>query len=159
VADGGTGSLRDAILQANRSAAPDRIVFQLPPPQVPTITLTSPLPRVTEPLTIDGRTQQGFAGSPIVQINGPAGVPGSIGLQFSAGNSQVLGLILVGFDVGIQLDTQGGDVIAGNYLGVDRTGLKAIPHAGPGINILTSSNTIGGTSTLDRNLIAGSTLT
>src|SRR5262249_29961477 len=35
-----------------------------------TIVLNSPLPRILEPIIIDGSTQPGFAGTPIIEING-----------------------------------------------------------------------------------------
>src|SRR5947209_8716109 len=60
---------------------------------------------------------------------------------------------------GIVLDTLGGDVIRGNYLGTDATGKAAL---GNGIGVLVNGvpgNRIGGTSVGDGNLISGNALT
>ena len=63
-ADGGDGSLRQAILDANAQpnvAEIDRIEFAIGSgPQ--TIALSSGLPAITEPVVIDGWSQPGFSG-------------------------------------------------------------------------------------------------
>src|SRR6266571_1933276 len=59
--DSGTGSLRQAILDANSSSDRDTIEFNIPARPgfviVPTIKPLSPLPTITQPVTIDGTTQ------------------------------------------------------------------------------------------------------
>ncbi|WP_211206827.1 GEVED domain-containing protein, partial [Thiolinea disciformis] len=57
----------------------------------------------------------------------------------------------------ISLWHQGGHVIAGNWIGVDATGLSALPNTQYGIYMgnVTSAQ-IGGTSPLQRNIISGS---
>ncbi|MEA2338902.1 MAG: 3-dehydroshikimate dehydratase, partial [Thermoanaerobaculia bacterium] len=82
VADGGPGSLRDAIVQANANCTPGpcRIVFEIPPP-VPaegwfTITPVEPLPAITaERVSVEGLRQTAFTGNsnpigPEVAIDG-----------------------------------------------------------------------------------------
>jgi len=64
--DSGPGSLRQAIMDANADAAADTISFSIPGSGVQTITPGSLLPLVTNPLTIDGSTQPGFAGTPLI---------------------------------------------------------------------------------------------
>src|SRR5215831_20548565 len=70
--DSGTGSLRQAITDANGAGAgPHTIAFNIPGSGVQTITLSSSLPAEVVPsggLTIDGTTQPGYAGSPLVAI-------------------------------------------------------------------------------------------
>src|SRR3954453_17447125 len=69
-ADSGAGSLRQAILDANANPGVDMIQFNIPttdPGFDPatgsfSIRLTSALPGITDPVTIDGTTQPGFAG-------------------------------------------------------------------------------------------------
>ena len=61
-------TFRDAITQANSNPGPDVISFNLP--GAAQIHLTSPLPAITEPVRIDGTTQPGYAGSPLLQIDG-----------------------------------------------------------------------------------------
>lgn len=56
--------------------------------------------------------------------------------------------------------SSGDVVIAGNYIGVDRTGNTTLANGGDGINFGTGSIsgvTIGGTTAADRNLISGNT--
>ena len=59
--DGGTGSLRWAILSANSAPGPDTIAFSIPPfdGTVKSIVPTTVLPVITGPVTIDGYTQTG----------------------------------------------------------------------------------------------------
>ena len=68
--DSGAGSLRQAILDANTNAGADTITFAIGTgPQ--TISPLSPLPTITDPVTIDGTTQPGFSGSPIIELGRP----------------------------------------------------------------------------------------
>src|SRR5262245_13943960 len=57
--DSGAGSLRQAILDANGNPGPDTIDFAIPGSGVHTISPVTPLPAITEPVTIDGYTQAG----------------------------------------------------------------------------------------------------
>jgi len=57
--DGGPGSLRQAILDANANAGADSISFNIPGGGVRTITPASPLPDITDSVVIDGYTQPG----------------------------------------------------------------------------------------------------
>lgn len=56
--DSGSGSLRQAITDANADAVADTIAFNIPG-GVRTISLASPLPGLTQSATIDGYTQSG----------------------------------------------------------------------------------------------------
>jgi hypothetical protein len=103
-ADSGPNSLRDAIGQANDSPGPDIITFNITDPVYSTgngtyrITLDSPLPVITETITIDATTNSGFAGTPVVEIYG-ASIDGSgSGLALEADDSTIQGLELTGFD-------------------------------------------------------------
>src|SRR5262249_49018650 len=64
------GTLRWAINKANASAGPDTIVFNLPGGGVQTIYPLAPLPAINEAVTIDGASQPGFSGSPVVAVSG-----------------------------------------------------------------------------------------
>ena len=57
-----------------------------------TITLASALPPITEAVTINGATQPGFSGAPIIELNGN-GVAGN-GLHLSADNTTIRGVIV-----------------------------------------------------------------
>ncbi|GAA0723270.1 hypothetical protein [Dokdonella soli] len=59
-ADTGTGSLRQAITDANAAGGTNTIGFAIPGTGVQTITLASRLPQITSSVTIDGTTQPGW---------------------------------------------------------------------------------------------------
>ncbi|HYV27639.1 MAG TPA: hypothetical protein VFA77_08915, partial [Candidatus Eisenbacteria bacterium] len=68
--DSGPVSLRQAILDANAAAGEDLIRFEIPGAAPYTINLTSGFPDITDIVMIDGTTQAGYAGKPIIEING-----------------------------------------------------------------------------------------
>jgi uncharacterized repeat protein (TIGR01451 family) len=157
-ADSGTGSLRQAILDANGNAGPDVIDFSIPGSGVQTIMPASALPTITDPVTIDAKTQPGFVGTPIVVIDGANAGANVDGLTITAGNTTVSGLVIDDFGgSGIVLTGSGGDVIAGNYIGTDATGTVARPNGVDGVSIIgpVSNNTVGGTTAGTRNVISG----
>jgi hypothetical protein len=164
VADGGPGSLRQAILDSNTHLGADVIAFNVGGGGVQTIQSTAALPEVTDPVVIDGTTQPGYAGSPLVVLNGngfDGGVNG-YGLLITAGDSTVRGLVINGFTgAGVRIAVRGHNLIAGNYLGTDVTGTEAVRGSfdvsNVGLFILSPGNTVGGTTDGDRNIISGHT--
>jgi hypothetical protein len=50
-----------------------------------TITLASALPTITDAVTIDGTSQDGFAGVPLIDIDGTGAGGGAHGLNVTAG--------------------------------------------------------------------------
>src|SRR5688572_6745557 len=56
-ADGGLGSFRQAILDANSTPGPDAIHFNIGLGGLQTISPLSGLPTITDPIVIDGSTQ------------------------------------------------------------------------------------------------------
>lgn len=159
-ADDGAGSLRQAILDANTQAGADIIAFAIDS-GAQTIDLLSALPEVTDAVTIDATTQPGFAGTPLVELNGSAAGQAATGLVLSGGNSIVRGLVINRFSgSGIEIKDAGGDVVAGNYIGTDSSGADALGNGLLGIGITGSSgNTIGGLTPADRNVISGNAAT
>jgi uncharacterized repeat protein (TIGR01451 family) len=156
--DSGTGSLRQAILDANlNTGSTSQIRFNIPGPGPFTITPASSLPTITNPVVIDGTTQPGWNGTPIVELNG-ASAGGGNGLTISAGGSTVRGLVINRFSggAGINLNTGNNNVIEGNYLGTNVAGTAALGN-NQGISIFSPStnNTIGGSTGAARNLISG----
>ncbi len=99
VSNGGAGSLRAAISAVNKdvSGTVDEIDFNLGGGGAQTINLTSELPLITHPAFINGASQPGYAGSPLVTLNGPSTTVAD-GLVFLAQNyhnpftAQALGL-------------------------------------------------------------------
>jgi CSLREA domain-containing protein len=152
-------SLREAINAANaNSGFTDTIAFSIGT-GVQTIQPSSVLPQITDPVIIDGTTQPGFAGTPIIGLDGTnAGSSTSThGLNITAGDSLVRGLVIYSFSGnGIHLAGDG-TVIEGNYLGTNIAGTASSANR-YGIQILSANNTIGGTTASARNLISGNFL-
>jgi all-beta uncharacterized protein/S-layer family protein len=158
----GPGSLLFAILDANETPGVDLIDFNIPGAGPHVISPTASLPGVSEPVTIDGTTQPGFAGSPIIELNGGSAGPGPNGLEISAGNSVVRGLSVHDFKlsvsgggVAIQLANIGNNLIESNFIGLESAGVGFSDQTQIGVLINNSTNnTIGGTATAARNLIS-----
>jgi hypothetical protein len=149
------GSLRAAILAADANPGLDFIQFQIAAgPQ--TILLATDLPAITVPVVIDGTSQPGFTGSPLIELNGNGGIAGT-GLAIMGGSSTVSALVIDGFSgPGIHLSGRGSDIVQGSYIGTDPTGMAAPGNGGAGIEIDgVIGNTIGGTTTGLRNVISG----
>ena len=94
VNDSGAGSLRQAILNANQHAGLDTIAFNIAGSGVHTIALKSAFPTITDSVVIDGSTQPGYAGKPLIELDGAAAGTGVDGLHISAGYSTVRGLVI-----------------------------------------------------------------
>ncbi|HZQ16339.1 MAG TPA: CSLREA domain-containing protein [Gaiellaceae bacterium] len=69
------------------------------------------------------------------------------------GSSTVRGLSIYGFSVGIMLEQNGGDTVAGNWFGLDSSHNVVGDPEGVEVDGV-SGNTIGGTSPADRNVFA-----
>jgi hypothetical protein len=154
--DSGPGSFRQAILDANANPGLDTMSFAIGSGGK-TIAPTSPLPTITDPLIIDGTTQPGYAGSPLIELNGSSAAVGTVGLNVLAGASTVRGLAVNRFSgSGIVLQSGDGNWIAGNFIGTDVTGSLDYGNGDCGLAVYGSSNNhIGGTNAADRNLISG----
>ena len=150
--DSGAGSLRAAIDYANTTPGHDTITFAIPGEGIRQISLASALPSITEAATIDGRTQSGWFGPPVIRVDG-TGLPlGSDGFTLTGGGSTIRGLMLTNMpDRGIDV-LSSGNTIVGNYLGTD--GLSAFAGQ-TGISVRGSSNVVGGATAVDRNVVVG----
>jgi CSLREA domain-containing protein len=157
-------TLREAINAANANPGTDTIRFSIGT-GAKTIAPLSSLPAITEPVTLDGTTQPGYAGTPIIELNGASAGAGATGLQINGGTSLVTGLAVNGFAAafpatgghGIVLQTVGGNEIRGCYIGTNVAGTAAVPNGGDGIRIAGSpDNLIGRTDSANRiNVISG----
>ena len=176
IANDGIVTLREAITAANTNAVSgdatagdaghDTIAFDIPGDGVQTITVQSPLPSVTDPVTIDGYTQHGASANTLatgndavlrIEVDGPGSGGDITGFTLDAGDSELRGLVLNQFTVGIIADSNR-NVIAGNFIGVDAEGVE-----GPGnvmyygIEVFSGAgNVVGGTSAAARNVVSGS---
>jgi len=151
----GAGSLAQAILDANNNAGADTIQFNIPGAGTHQILVPQniALPGVFDPVTIDGTTQPGYSGTPIIEITGGAGFQGN-GLKVAAGHSTVAGLVVNTFSgAGVQFTVNGSNILENCYLGTDVAGTAAKANK---IGAQTTTpNTIGGTTAQARNVISG----
>ncbi len=109
--DDGAGSLRQAIRNAIEKPGTDTIRFRIDSGEQ-TIRLASPLPVITDPIIIDGTSQLGYQGTPLIKLDGSDCADGS-GLIIRGGHSTVKGLEIFNFrqGSGIVLDENGGNKI------------------------------------------------
>jgi CSLREA domain-containing protein len=150
-------TLREAINASNAQGGVNTIAFHIPGAGVHTIAPTSELPTVTDPVVIDGTTQPGFAGTPLIELNGAGAGVASDGLTVASGGSTVRGLVINRFDgSGIRLQTGGGNVVTGNYIGTDAAGAADLGNSSSGVMVDNSPNNIvGGLTPAARNLLSG----
>ena len=148
--DGNTCTLRGALIQAGLSAGVDTITFSIGTGggiTPPVIQPASQLPSIQDGVVIDGTTQsQGQ-----VVIDGSLAGAGANGLvQLAASGSTFRGLVIQNFSGnGIVLGTGGGNLVAGNIIGLDYTGKISRPNGGDGIAL---SNTFYLESGIDTHL-------
>jgi hypothetical protein len=164
--DAGAGSFRQAILDADATPGANEIDFSIGGGGAQTIRPTSALPEVSHSVVIDATTQPGFAGAPLIGLDGTNVSPlGTRGLEVRADGCTVKGLAITDFFIhdpeDPDLSTPGliiagsGNVVQGNYLGTD---LSGAPGLGNGIGLWVqsgSNNLIGGTAPGAGNLISG----
>ncbi len=155
-------SLREAITAANNTAngvTPDKIVFAIPGALTAgahTIQLGSMLPSITEALVIDGTSEPDYAGTPLVVLNGQGSVLDGVRLFSGSNGSTIRGLVIQNFtQYGISVTASDGDLIAGNWIGLNTAGNAAAGNF-VGVAILNSNGTmVGGSVAADRNVISG----
>jgi hypothetical protein len=164
-ADSGPGSLRQAILDANAFIGPaNTIDFAIPGSGVQTIAPLSPLPAISSQVLIDGESQPGYNGTPLIAIIGSQACGGD-GLTITGSDVTVRGLDITNFSQGAGIHLTGtgatGDWIYGDFLGTDPTGTKAMPNNvgveidGGASNDLIGTNGDGVNDAAERNLISG----
>ena len=153
-------TLRAAIQEANASPLIDEIHFDIPVSDLghavaPFHFLIEPdsgLPAVSTSMTIDGTTQPGYTGRPVIVING-GDADGADGLLVTSGFSVIRGLNIQEFDdEGIEL-IGNSNVVVGNWIGVTVTGTSANGND-DGVLVRGSHNRIGGPGA-EGNLISG----
>ncbi len=164
VADAGAGSLRQAINDANAAAGADTIAFAIGSGPT-TISPLSNLPQVVTPMTIDGWSQPGFAGTPIVELSG-ASAGNAWGLIVGA-TATVRGLVINRFTYdAIHVEGAGsvGTRVQGCYLGTNAAGTAAAANGYAGVAVWTgATGTVVGTDgdgvndAAEGNVISGNT--
>lgn len=157
-ADFGAGSFRQAILDANAAIGADTIDFNIGV-GTQTIQPVSALPSITDSVTIDATTQPGFAGSPIIELDGSNAGASVNGLVLLANDSVVQGFVINGFSAaGIQIfgASATGNTVRLNYIGTNLSGTAADPNVtGILIDGGANANTVGGVSAGSGNVVSG----
>ena len=172
-------SLREAIIQANLHPGRDRVEFNIPEGGgwKHVILPTSPLPIITDPIIIDGYSQPRSAPAtadapPELTILLTGGLldrhtefppHGPVGLHIVAGHSLVQGLVINQFvdndwgigGIAILLQTVGGNVIQGNFLGTGFSGIIQYPNQQGVVIDNCPDNRVGGIVPAARNVISG----
>jgi len=151
--DSGLGSLRAAVARANATAGHDTIAFEIPGAGPHRITLETALPVISDPVTIDGLTQDGAAPPTVsapatLQVELDAGRT-AIGLDLQADDSHLTGLVVNGADwtVGgchhIRIAGDRNRVTA-SHVGTDAAGTAPVGANCTGIEIAGAANRVGG---------------
>ncbi|MGI9608300.1 MAG: LamG-like jellyroll fold domain-containing protein [Acidimicrobiales bacterium] len=169
-------TLRAAIEEVNASVNLTAIEFQMPDTEAGyqnlgagnswwSVQPSTPLPVVTSnDATIDGRTQATYASAqsfffnafgPSVELDGS--VAGGRGLEISASDTTVQALVINRFVTGLALTGGSDNVVVGNYVGADVSGLIGeVGNTSDGVLIAGAADTIvGGTTVPERNVISG----
>ena len=127
--DAGSGSLRQAIQNANSHIGADTINFDV----TGVIKLTSgALSTITDTVDIRGNSAPGFSTKPVVEVN----FNGFAGLQFSpgAGNSALRSLALDNAGgAGVKITGGASTLIVGNYIGLGLDGTTVFGNSGDGL--------------------------
>lgn len=149
----GACTLRAAIMEANALAGADTINFDISPAGPKTLMFGSPLPPIIDTLTINGTTQGGFSGTPIIELRGMGVIPPLLIVQ--ASNSTIRGLVVNSVDGNAIALLGNNNKVVGSFIGTDLTGTVAGPgNVGAGVAVSGSGNAIGGTAAGAPNIIA-----
>ncbi len=144
--DTGLGSLRQAMTDANATAAADVIEFNISGAGVHTIVPMSPLPTQTKPVLIDGSTQPGYATTPLIEIDGTNIPSWGSGFYFANNSNSGLKALCVHScaNRGIYMVNSSTMTIEDCIVGMDPTGTIAKGNVGLGINFTGDGLTITG---------------
>ena len=163
----GNCSLRAAIENANKTSSKDIVAFNIPGLAPHNILLQNmELPSIRYSVIIDARTQPGYFGSPVVEIDGSSLPEGSNGLKIYgfSDNSEIYGLAIGGFRQAPTTPPTGGiavhvytstNILQNNFIGLKTDG-TTLNRNQWGIYFLDSANnTVGGTVDGEENVISG----
>jgi len=147
----GTCTLRGAITLSNATEGTQTIEFAIGEGHQ-TIAPTEELPSLSDPVVIDGTTQPGFSGTPLIELDGDA-LGEAVGLSIAGGTSTVKGLMINRFPgAGIYLPSDG-NTVTGNYVGTDETWSTDVGNS-RGISVPGANNTIGGATAATANVVS-----
>ena len=110
-ADNGPGSLRQAIDDADAAAgASNTIDFDISGQGVHTIVLASPLPAITASVLIDGSSQPGYAGTPLIESGCRSGRKPTASLGIDSSDVTIRGVGFVDRRICLRGEHQSGDL-------------------------------------------------
>src|SRR5947208_3559948 len=176
--DGGLGSLRQAILDAEstpNAGGPDEIHFNIPGDGIHTINpaatfgFADGLRQIIDPVIIDGYTQSGASPNTLavgddavlkIEINCSL-LPGTNLFQLSGDDTTVRGLAITHFTASAFVLSNFGylhanhTTIAGNFIGTDAAGLTCLADGDSRAIVVLygNGNVFGGPAPADRNVI------
>ena len=154
------GSLRAAIIAADAQAGSSEIDFSISGSGPQTIKPPTALPNVTEPVFINGASQPGYAGTPLIILDGSLAPTGTEGLHYATGSGggKISALDIVNFNGNAIELSSSGNTITGCYIGTDTSSDTGLGNGATGVVIDNgaSGNMIGGTSPAAANVIASS---
>lgn len=170
----GAGSFFQAVADAEKSPGMDRIVFNVPGAVPIKLEFGGYLPEIKEAIVIDGTTQPGYQGQPLIGLEGCMSFSSVLELQ--GGNSVVRGLALSSCrfntsqgpqDLGaaLKLNNAGNNIVEGSYLGLLVDGTCGAPlgsgRCASSCNyevLITgaANNLIGGRNATARNVLSAS---
>lgn len=103
-----------------------------------------------------GNTQPGFAGTPLIEVNGSGAGAGAHGFSVIASDVEVRSLSIFGWSLTGIVVSGDNAVIMGNYIGLRADGTTALGNAasGVGISLGISKVVIGSATSGDRNVIS-----
>jgi CSLREA domain-containing protein len=143
-------SLREALNAANAAAGHDVIAFAIGTGHQ-TITPLSPLPTASAPLDVDGTSQPGYAGSPLIELDGS--LAHGDGLVLAGDDSLLRGLVVNRFPAPYRaVVVEGaGSRVEEDYIGTDALGSVASPNdvglEDHGTGTVVSGNLVSGNAT------------
>ena len=103
-----------------------------------TINLLSALPTITQPVTIDGTTEPGSSGKPVIQIDGTKAGSGAIGLDLTsaASGSTIKGLAVTDFaGGGVLLNGASNVTLTVDDIGLVNLSTGAVGHGNSGFGV------------------------
>ena len=181
-ANDGVCTLREAITSANTNTASgaaagecvagavglDAIEFNITGgcATACTITPATALPSVVAPVILNGYSPPGASQNTLavgdnavlkIEINGTTAGGAGITLAAGSGGSTIRGLVINRFANAILVQSAG-NLIAGNFIGIDPTGTLNRNNTGHSVLIASANNTIGGTAPAARNVISGGSI-
>jgi hypothetical protein len=150
-------SLREAILACNATPGAHEIDFDIGGGGQRVISPATLLPQLNNPIVIDATTQPGYAGTPLIDLDGSAAPFGVDGFNVAANNCGFFGMAIYGFSGnGIDVLPLNANhiTIQGNYIGINSAGTAIFNGAGV-VLVNSADDTVGGADPSQRNVISG----